>query len=180
MGGMWWGCARRVEAAARAKGRMRPSGWMRGAVLLSIVATSVGVKPLLIRPRGPTLSSTAVIQGPVFVPPTTLSSAIHKTEGVQNANMLVLLVSCAALIAAGSIVMLVFASLATHRSIPLRNFVAAASSLGEMPTLLNVTFARRLFVLTNKPGNGHPRRHRIKTESWYRMRWCLLPGLTDS
>lgn len=125
-GGLWWGCARRVEAAARAKGRMRPSGWMRGAVLLSIVATSVGVKPLLIRPRAPTLSSTAVIQGPVFVPPTTLSSAIHKTEGVQNANMLVLLVSCAALIAAGSIVMLVFASLATHRSIPLRNFVAAA------------------------------------------------------
>lgn len=47
-------------------------------------------------------------------------------DAVQNRSMLVLLVGCSALIAAGSIVLLVFASLA-HLHIPARNLVAAVA-----------------------------------------------------
>ena len=47
-------------------------------------------------------------------------------DAVQNRSMLVLLAGCSALIAAGSIVLLVFASLA-HLHIPARNLVAAVA-----------------------------------------------------
>ena len=118
---------------------------MRASIaVFALFATATGIPTThLPRPRQarkPCLDSrnAVVTTLPTYQPQ--LHSAIRK-DG--NAPMLVLVVSCAALIAAASISMLAFASL-PHQSIPLRNLVAAAA-VAVASTLLEALV-------------GHPRR----------------------